>query len=188
MLWLGLGHDKEGRNEMTSCQRPNTKKRHKTEFATTKLFSFLARCHCGHCLSGALPPGGDRRYFNGNNFNFTSDLGFVVMTSQWPSHTVRSWHYVITGCHPHATQVTDWRLGLTMWLSILLLSHDYSPGNVSFQFTLELTVDVGRGEWDWLLPHNNRDPWNINISLVDVFIFHSPVSTLPVIPLLVLIA
>ena len=38
-----LGHDKEGRNEMISCQQSNTKKRHKTEFATTKLFSSHSR-------------------------------------------------------------------------------------------------------------------------------------------------
>ena len=85
-----LGHDKEGRNAMISCQQSNTKKRHKTDFATTKLFSSHSRLHVTEGgLAGSLPLGGDRRYFNGNNFNSTSDPVFVVMTSHWPSHTTQ---------------------------------------------------------------------------------------------------
>ena len=83
MLWLGLGHDKEGRNEMTSCriQRRDTKQicNHKIVFIP----GFMSPLRL---LAGSLPLGGDRRYFNSDNFNSTPDPGFVVMTSHWPSH------------------------------------------------------------------------------------------------------
>ena len=61
----------------------DTKKRHKTEFATTNCFhSWLLHGTGTGWVTSSLS--GDRRYFNGNNFNSTSDPGFVAMTSQWP--------------------------------------------------------------------------------------------------------
>ena len=78
---------------MTSCriQRRDTKQicNHKIVFISGSVSLRL--------LAGSLPPGGDRRYFNGNNFNSTPDPGFVVMTSQWPSQ-VLSHHRLSPSC------------------------------------------------------------------------------------------
>ena len=164
---------------MTSCwiQRRDTKQicNHKIVFISGSVSLRL--------LAGSLPLGGDGRYFNGNNFNSTPDPGFVVMTSQWPSQ-VLSHHRLSPSCDMVSVGV----IALTMWLccSFLMITAPVQCFILIYFWNWLLTW---AGEWNrWLLPHNNRDPWNINISLVDVFIFHSPVSTLPVIPLQVLIA
>ena len=75
MVRTSPGHDKEGWNEVISCQiqRRDTKQNLQPQIV------FIP----GSSMAGSLPLGGDRRYFNGNNFNSTSDLGFVAMTGQW---------------------------------------------------------------------------------------------------------
>ena len=144
MVWVGTWQwqSRGGRRDkMISCLWRNTKKRLKIICNHNIVFipgSWL------RVAAVSLPLGGDRRYFNGNNFNSTCDLSVTSSLLCWQA----------TG------SVTQWGLALSHhWLSpssyrvsVALSRRNYVapfswlyPDNVSFQFTRE-RIDCWRGQ------------------------------------------